>query len=389
MNPIQYVLSFLFFRWKMDTLPGYTSDNGSDGLQNEGVASCVWIRLLLSKWYTLLVGMLLITGCAQHEDLIPGEEERMPVHFASALPASSATRTTNGGDHWVSGNDIGIFVKEADSSLAPETIIETYQNRRYRVRTSGNSNFATLYPYYPIDTIYFPNQKHIDFIAYYPYYVYLEVSETSPYYLMPLDSTRMMDQSGEYSRSVVDMLYSDNETNRYRAQKDSVRLSFIHVMSKLRINVIAGQGMQDTDFSRVNAKIWNVPYMTKLSIADGSLTNILTNASNKISMWRWDAPEVSYDATCEAILIPGTTPDRKVEFITEDAQSFTWSLDDSIVFEQGKIHIWDITIVNKSASGRSKQAHGSVASAADIQVVNYTITDREVGSAAEHPDLRR
>jgi len=353
-----------------------------------GVASRRCGRVLTSKGYMWLMGIFLLTGCARHEDLLPAEEARVPVHFTASLPVSSATRTTNGGDHWVNGDQVGIYVKEASVTLTTANYF--YKNSKYTVRCEANSNKGTIRPHTVADSIYFPNQEPVDFIAYYPYTPQIETVENDMYFVLPLDGVRMMDQSTEENRSKIDILYSDNEKNRYRLQRDSIRLSFRHVMSKLKINLIADTSMQGTDFSRVSAEVYKVPYCADLALADGiTFRDTLIHDSETISMWRWDSPETSYDATYEAILIPGTAPGREVRFVTEDDRTFTWKLDDDMDFEPGKIHVWEITIVDTSASGRSKQASGAVASAPDIQVLSYTVADRNEDGMAHHPDLCR
>ncbi|MCD8080573.1 MAG: fimbrillin family protein [Bacteroides sp.] len=355
----------------------------------EGVASRLCSRLLIPKRYVWLGGILLITGCAQQEDLLPAEEERVPVHFTASLPVSAATRTTNGGNYWVNGDLVGIYMKYASVPLTTASCVEQRYNKQYVVRCGMNTNMGTMQPRTQGDVIYFPNQDHVDFIAYYPYTDAVKIVDNNMYFVLPLDSVRMMDQSTEENRSQIDILYSDNQRDRYREERDSIRFSFRHVMSKLRINLIADRSMQGTDFSRVSAEVCKVPYCADLALGDGiTFRDILIHNSKTISMWRWDSPETSsYAATYEAILVPGTTPGREVRFTTEDDRSFTWKLGDGDVFEPGKIHVWDITIIDTSVSGRSKQAAGAVASAPDIQVLSYTVVDRD--GVAQHPDLCR
>ncbi len=161
----------------------------------------------------LLLGLplFIISSCStdetdsQDDGLVAVEFAASAGGAASAVPAP-ATRTTDGGDSWASGDEVGVFMVSAGGSL-PGDILTVGSvpgdNRKYNVDPATGA----LIPDNG-DKLFYPQDgSAVDFIAYYPYTGEVggasgQISQGHIYHL------NMSAQTNEATLSKLDLLYA-------------------------------------------------------------------------------------------------------------------------------------------------------------------------------------
>lgn len=182
------------------------------------------------------------------------------------------TRATK--TQWTSGDNIGIYMIEADKSLSDVSVLE--KNIKYT--TTGDGKFK---PASNANTIKFPSDgEKVDFIAYYPYG---SISNTFLY---------SIDVSNQENQEAIDFMYSCNETGLDKSS-GSVNMTFCHMLSKIEINIKFKDGVKPEN---VTATIKGINTKGKFSLIDESLT---ASAKGNVKM-----KTNSKGDNAEAILIP-------------------------------------------------------------------------------------
>ncbi|HBK31505.1 MAG TPA: hypothetical protein DDZ78_07775, partial [Porphyromonadaceae bacterium] len=142
---------------------------------------------------TVLV-MLLMMACSKEDKIVYDSEQVQFISHVSALQ----TRTTSGGDQWVKNDPVGIYMIKNGTTLAAENILEKADNRQYKA-ASGDVFATGFNPAAPDQTIYYPTEGKVDFVAYYPYKSNEEIKEGYKY---PVDVRNQTEQAD------IDLLYA-------------------------------------------------------------------------------------------------------------------------------------------------------------------------------------
>ncbi|GAB6012881.1 fimbrillin family protein [Viscerimonas tarda] len=282
----------------------------------------------------LLAVVILLPACSQDEDLYSGDD-RTPVSFVTQITVDnvSRTRTTAQGNQWLADDSIGIYMIAAGGTISSSLAA----NSEYHAVT-GNSSTSNFEPANDNATIYYPQSGNVDFVAYYPY------SESITNFSYPVNV------SLQSNPAAIDLLYSNNVKNKAKSQTEPATLQFTHRLSKLILNVVKGNGMAAADFSSATASIAGMPATAQFALSDATLSGkTLSTAFAALKV----ATETGSDASFEAILIPqaaGEFANRKVTF-NIGGELYVWSIPDNAVFEQGKQHIYTITVNETATSG--------------------------------------
>ena len=186
---------------------------------------------------------------------------------AQRAEGSGPTRTTNGGDTWEVGDEVGIFILRAGGQITtPADIIDGANNLKYVIT---NATTGALAPAPGSPTICYPKTGEVDIIAYYPYTQSLTAGDE---YFIPLD-----DQTTEAKQNAVDVLYA-KATNLARSSAP-VQLSFGHVFSKVTFNITLGAGLSSLSGNDITeVQLYNVKRCTiglqngRLSFTTGFIT---------------------------------------------------------------------------------------------------------------------
>ncbi|HBK31051.1 MAG TPA: hypothetical protein DDZ78_05430 [Porphyromonadaceae bacterium] len=244
----------------------------------------------------------------------------------------SHTRTTNGGNEWIAGDQAGVFMlAEGGSFDTPDDVLEN--NRRYSTDASGETSAFTLAEGSPL---YYPqNGGKVDFIAYYPY--------KSPLtgYTYPVD---IRNQS---TPAAIDVLYSNNATSKNK-NSGAVELQFKHVLSKLSFTLTSGDGAPDLTSATV--QVTNIATTATIDLGDGSAT--ATNSGQTVT-----ANTATDGWSSSTIVIPqeNVTGARLIITLKAGAGKFEWNFPSPTTFQPGKEYSYLITVsktgITVSSSG--------------------------------------
>ncbi|MCC8036258.1 MAG: SUMF1/EgtB/PvdO family nonheme iron enzyme, partial [Rikenellaceae bacterium] len=254
------------------------------------------------------------------------------------------TRTTDGGDSWAAGDAVGMFMVSTTGSL-PGGILTvggtTADNRLYNV----NPGTGSLTPD-DGDKLYYLQSGSVDFIAYYPYTATIGTGpgEITPDYIYNLT---VADQTDDAAQNALDVLYA--KTIGAVKSKTAVNLQFGHVLSKVTLNLTAGDGIADTDIAamaRTEVEFKGMPVTASLDLNDGWLT-AGTDLMQTFSPVKAGTPSSTADATFTALVIPqtGTNTGRTVVFtVAGVAEPLTWTIPDTDAFEAGQHYTYQVTV---------------------------------------------
>lgn len=257
-----------------------------------------------------LLGAITFASCSSDEEVVTNDREI--VLFTGDIGATASLRAS--GTTWDSGDGIGIFMVENSTT----TISENTVNRQYT--TTGNGFFS---PETGAE-IFFPVSGLVDFIAYYPYQAGAVL--TTPY---------AVSVASQASPKSIDLLWSDNAKG-YDKDDSSVPLVFSHQLSKLVLNVSAGNGVT-TPLTGMGVSIIGMNTTASFNLATGALTS----AGNVAAI----TPYTTTDGSeYEAIILPGSynAGDLKVTF-TVGSDTYTWDVG-AITFVKGTEYTYNISL---------------------------------------------
>ncbi|WP_418894141.1 fimbrillin family protein [Limibacterium fermenti] len=276
--------------------------------------------------------MLLLAACSK-DDKINDEGVPFMVRFNSLIVATQ-TRTTDGGNQWVTDDPVGIYMVNHGETLAAESIAEEADNRQYKAIGSNTADTG-FNPAESNQTIFYPqNGDKVDFVAYYPYRQ--DITEHK----------YAVDVSDQSAPAAIDLLYAktNNDGEGYNKQSGQVTLPFRHPLSKLAITVAAGNGIVSLEGLRITINGMNTT--ADFNLAQGELSN--QGNPNYIQPYN-----VNGSNTYEAILLPINTlsADHYVEFELDDI-IYKWQINlPDNALEAGKKYAYTITITGKGVEG--------------------------------------
>lgn len=260
--------------------------------------------------------------------------------------SAPGTRTTDGGDSWAAGDQVGMFMVSTGGTL-PGGILSvggtTADNRLYNV----NPGTGALTPD-DAGALYYPQSGNVDFIAYYPHTGTAGTGSgqiDNYIYHLTVDG-----QTDEAAQNGLDVLYAkaDNGGFGYTKSKTPVDLQFGHVLSKVTLNVSAGDGIEATGIqgmTRSAVEFRGMPGTATLDLQNGGITAGSTGIFNPAKA---SAPFGSADATFTALVVPQAAnayTGRTVVFtLAGVADPLTWTIPDTEAFEAGQHYIYPVSV---------------------------------------------
>jgi formylglycine-generating enzyme required for sulfatase activity len=260
------------------------------------------------------------------------DEERVEVKF---IAEAALTRTSVDGNQWTIGDELGIYMITAGNPLSSTSISGGADNRKYQPQEPKSSSALN-----PVDigqTIYFPQDGQVDFIAYYPRKeTGMGVGQINEF-LYPID---LADQNNP---AAIDLLYA-RKANMSKGAV-TVNLSFTHPLSKIILHVEKGNDISAVNFASATAEISGTPATANFLLASGQIGAKVTGSFYAMKA----STTATFDATFEALLIPHSAMSgRKVTFSAE-GNTYEWSIPDTAIFEAGMKHIYKLTIYASGA----------------------------------------
>lgn len=278
----------------------------------------------------------LLAACSKDEIQEPVDNTRVAADFIAGIAETRAFDNA-----WEAQDAIGIYMLESGIT----TVSGDNANRRY-VTSSGIGRFN---PANAGQTVYFPmnTASKVDFRAYYPYATLT-------------DNTYPVNLGDQTDPAAIDLMYSDNVTRRDKSNP-TVELDFRHRLSRIKVEVQAGDGFTAATLKGLSITLSNQPYKAAYKV----LTDALDVAPDKKTLTLRTAAD---GQNASAILMPqGGAYGRTLTFVMDDkdATTFTFDLASNKTFEEGKETLYTIRL-SKSGIEVSNATISSWGSQADI-----------------------
>lgn len=177
---------------------------------------------------TLIAGAALLYGCAKDDNSGGADNgDRTPVNFSASI--SMATRTTtDDATAWVKGDKVGIFM--LGTGGASNNILA--DNREHTVTDASAGTLAAM----DGQSIYFPRESAVNFVAYYPY-----GKKGADAGQMDDDHKYHVDLSDQSDPAAIDVLQA--KVFDQTAANNPVQFSFDHLLAKITFEITLGDGM--------------------------------------------------------------------------------------------------------------------------------------------------
>ncbi len=269
------------------------------------------------KLFSIITAALTLASCSKEvvQDIDPAT-----IQFTPAIAALRAS-----GSQWVSGDHVGIFMITAGTALTADNIVKEADNRLYEISNAATATFTAAAG----QGIKYPSTGEVDFIAYYPH----ESPLTG--YIYPIDVTV------QATPADIDLLWAKTE-NRTKS-RDAVPLNFSHKLSKVRVDIVAGEGMQASDFAGMEVTVSGVPATAGFSVADGSTFGNPGAAATITTLGVTASANAA--ASFEALLIPqGATAGRKLAFTLDCGTYYTFGIPADTELVSGTVSTFTVTL---------------------------------------------
>ncbi len=266
---------------------------------------------------TLLIAL---TGCSQDEVLkqTPDSQKKV-IHFNSKVESALLTRAF--GTTWSANDSIGVFMKQADQPLAPETVIAGAENVLYTTQ-KGDGYFKPA----AAGISWGDDKQGVDFIAYYPY---TNLQEGNLY---PINVADQRDSEA------IDLLYSNNLTG-IADQPNALNLTFSHQLSRVVFHLKANH---ISVWKNLSVRISGAKTQGTFNLADG----IIAADENSVSTINLYPTLNGLSGTAQAILMPGTAVSDLKLVVVQDEKEVAYALG-LTELEKGKQYNFNVNITGK------------------------------------------
>ena len=327
--------------------------------------------------------LLLLTSCQQTDEqqLVP--EQGVPLRLVSGI---STVQTRAFDSSWDYGNEIGVFTTGAGTTTITKSGDNNDENIRYRIANAefnGSTNPINTYmgdsysyksfaPYAPNSQIYLPaNGSDVDVYAYYPWTT--GVSASSPLNItIPTTQYASGDDENQKAVDVLTASYKTDVTDadptkhiHVNIDNTTAQLQFSHIMSKILVRVVVGEGYGADDLSGSNiSSVVLSGQPTAATFAPITQTLAITAGSSNITMAELASGDADFVTTAtissvahdvihnyRAIILPntGTTGTNPVTTGTErqinfNVGSITYSYNITQDFRPGYQTIYTIIL---------------------------------------------
>jgi hypothetical protein len=252
----------------------------------------------------LSLSLFFLSACITETNRVEPAEP-VAAQFVSTIAGMATTsRATN--SSWDNGDAIGISMVSNQTT----NIVNNVANRPYTANTAGS--FA---PSSTADAIYLPdNGSKVDFIAYYPYLSTLT----------NLGSCSLNVGGNQQDKlPTLDLLYATTASTAPAGYDNTgtgqVAFTFRHQLTKLTMNVEAGDGVTASDLAGLTVTVKGLNTQSSFNLASGSLgaVSAITNITPHMTGSKY-----------EAIILPQTIAANTVtvDFVTAAFGTFVWSV---------------------------------------------------------------
>ena len=255
----------------------------------------------MTKFFALALLAGAMVSCSTEDTAPSNQNDKVAVQFTGGI----SVNTRASGLAWANGDRIGIFMTGTKQTLSADAIKEGVDNVCYQ--TSGSVAFS---PISGGKTIYYPIDGDVDFYSYYPY-------TTVSNYKVALN---VADQTNQ---EAIDFMYA--KTTGCNKATPQVDLRFSHMLSKLVLNVQAGNGLTQDDLNKLTVTIKDQNTTATFNLADG----VISGEGNPDNI---QMKAVQVGKRYEAILLPTASKIREIEFELNNGfdAPFVWKMDQEL-----------------------------------------------------------
>ena len=259
-------------------------------------------------------------SCNRNTPIVVPDDQRAAVQFSSNIVTMNSVSRASA-NSWAVLDIIGIYMYEENTL----DVVETKENIPYFTETGGAT--GSFKPQGAV--IYFPdNGDKVRFMAYYPYKGV--VTDDSDVF--------KVDVSDQSDQSAIDLLYSFHADAKYdkKSPGRKVSLVFTHQLTKVYVNVKAGDGLTNDDLTNVAVSFAGLNTKADFALASGVLSN--ASAPQPIALKSATTPQ-NYAAGFESIVLPSATiPTAQIVFDLNNgdegsgvaSDQFTWNFDQAL-----------------------------------------------------------
>ena len=261
-------------------------------------------------------------GCNTEDSSLPSGGDiplsRTALCVSGKIDFPSSARVSD--SSWERGDRIGIFTVEAGKAPTATYIVGDAFNRSYTYYGTD----GVFSPFTATDTIWFPQDvaQKVDFIAYYPYTHSVDSDNPS--------------LSINLSASQTDYLYAARVSGCDRT-KPAVSFSFAHLLGRVEVELIAGEGMDASTLSGARVSLLGVPVSATCSLVDGSLA-IDGNSSGMLPL-----------TGNSTLVLPSSGSGRSLVISLPGVdEALSWEIPSDKFFRAGESTVYHITLKTKA-----------------------------------------
>ena len=259
-------------------------------------------------------------SCNRNTPIVVPDDQRAAVQFSSNIVTMNSVSRASA-NSWAVLDIIGIYMYEENTL----DVVETKENIPYFTETGGATG-----SFKPQSTvIYFPdNGDKVRFMAYYPYKGV--VTDDSDVF--------KVDVSDQSDQPAIDLLYSLHADAKYdkKSPDRKVSLVFTHQLTKVNVNVKAGDGLTKDDLTNVAVSFAGLNTKADFALMSGTLSDASTPQA--IALKSATTPQ-NYAAGFESIVLPtAAIPAAQIVFDLNNgdegsgvaSDQFTWNFDQAL-----------------------------------------------------------
>lgn len=291
------------------------------------------------KVYLSLGIMLVMLGCAEHDDGLDNNQQILQINICSTYPTADLETRAESNGGFVSGDEMGVFVVDYDENGRQGTMSlqgNRASNIRFTMQDDGTWTAASQL-YWDV------KGKHADFFGYYPFNGNLSSIEAQPFSVSDKQNAEATATSvSNYCSS--DLLWASSLDVAPTTETIPLRLK--HIMAGVTIHLEAGSGFTNEEWVSLDKTVFLAH-----TVLDGTIDMRTGTPTVGAGTARPITP-MFLNEDWRAIVFPQTVAANKdLLVITIDGQNYSLKKNEAMNFVSGKMHQFTVTVNRKEASG--------------------------------------
>jgi hypothetical protein len=261
------------------------------------------------------------------------------MNFSATIVQENSTRANNNG--FVDGDRMGVYVVSYTLTGGEQPgVLAAYNNQASNVAATYNEE---SYAWVLASDIYWPdNVTPVDVYGYYPYKT--TITDVNDYSFEVLADQSVAPEGEMSNYEASDFLWA--KSTRVEPTEQRVELKYNHMMAGVKVVLKAGEGLTDTEISKLPKTVGleNVVRTSSIDLATGKVT--ATGSAEGLTILAAES-----DCNYRGVIVPqSVAAGTKVISVTLDGVSYHLTRSDELVLQSGKLHNFTVT-VNKRENG--------------------------------------